>query len=134
MMLNPSTASALRNDPTVERCERRARSWGYGGFRVTNLFAWRATDPRNLKATPDPVGPENDAHLLRGTRWADRVFAAWGVHGSHRDRASEVLAELHGRGTALYHLGLTRDGHPRHPLYVAYSTKPTLWIHPETNP
>ena len=63
VMLNPSTATELQNDPTVERCERRARALGFGAFRVTNIFAFRATDPRVMRADPDPVGPGNDAAI-----------------------------------------------------------------------
>jgi hypothetical protein len=66
IMLNPSTATEFQNDPTVERCERRARALGYGAFRVTNIFAWRATDPRDMRAAPDPVGAENDRDLRLG--------------------------------------------------------------------
>src|SRR3954469_17706712 len=64
LMLNPSTADETVNDPTVARCARRARSWGYGGLVVTNLFAFRATDPSGLRAAPDPVGPEDDAAIV----------------------------------------------------------------------
>ena len=123
-MLNPSTATELRNDPTIERCERRARRLGYPAFAIANLFAYRATDPRDLKRAADPVGPENDS-LLRGWQaGAALTLAAWGVHGAHRGRAQQVLALLSG---PLHHLGLTRDGHPRHPLYVSYDTQPQLW-------
>ena len=66
VMLNPSTATEVQNDPTVERCERRARALGFGGFRVTNIFAWRDTDPRQMRAAADPVGPGNDAAILEG--------------------------------------------------------------------
>jgi hypothetical protein len=134
VMLNPSTASELHNDPTVERCERRARALGFGGFRVTNIFAWRATRPRDLKQARDPVGPANDAHLVEGAAWADRIVAAWGVHGAHRGRGAAVARKLRAAGHGLHHLGLTRDGHPRHPLYVAYRTGPMPWTEPETNP
>ena len=68
VMLNPSTATEVQNDPTVERCERRARTLGFGGFRVTNIFAWRDTDPRNMKAAADPIGPHNDATLAELAR------------------------------------------------------------------
>jgi hypothetical protein len=69
-MLNPSTATEVQNDPTVERCERRARALGFGAFRVLNIFAWRATDPRDMRAAADPVGPENDAAILDSLPWA----------------------------------------------------------------
>ncbi len=127
VMLNPSTATELQNDPTVERCERRARALGYGGFRVCNIFAWRATDPRALRRVPDPVGPDNDAAIAESAPWADRVICAWGTHGAHLARGPAVEGLLRRSGAALFHLGLTRHGHPRHPLYVAYAESPRPW-------
>jgi hypothetical protein len=129
VMLNPSTATEVQNDPTVERCERRARALGFGGFRVTNIFAWRDTDPRAMRRAADPVGPGNDAAILDGARWADRIICAWGTHGAHLGRGPEVEALLRGTGLRLAHLGLTKDGHPKHPLYIAYSQEPQEW-HP----
>ncbi len=128
VMLNPSTATEVQNDPTVERCERRARALGFGAFRVTNIFAWRATDPRAMRATPDPVGPGNDAAILEGAHWGDRIIAAWGTHGAHLDRGRAVEAMLRRTGRPLFHLGLTRHGHPGHPLYIAYSRQPEPWV------
>ncbi len=127
IMLNASTATEVQNDPTVERCERRARTLGYGAFRVSNIFAWRDTDPRKMRAAGDPVGPANDAAILEGASWAECNVAAWGAHGTHLDRGAHVSALLQGADTPLYHLGLTKDGHPRHPLYVAYARQPELW-------
>lgn len=127
VMLNPSTADELRNDPTVARCERRARVLGFQGLRVVNLFGWRATDPRDMRAQADPVGPGNDDAIMQAAAWADQVICAWGVHGAHLGRGAQVAAMLRGRGHRLVHLGLTRDGHPRHPLYVAYEQQPVLW-------
>ncbi len=127
VMLNPSTATEIRNDPTVERCERRARTLGYGGFRVCNIFAWRATDPRALRRAADPVGPDNDAAIAESAPWADQVICAWGTHGTHMGRGPAVEALLRGTGAALFHLGLTKHGHPRHPLYVAYAEAPRRW-------
>ena len=127
VMLNPSTATEMQNDPTVERCERRARALGYGAFRVTNIFAWRDTDPRKMRAAPDPVGPANDAAILDGANWADRVVAAWGTHGAHLGRGPRVAGLLREAGHGLYHLGLSKDGHPKHPLYIAYAQQPEPW-------
>ncbi|MDR9427799.1 MAG: DUF1643 domain-containing protein [Salibaculum sp.] len=127
VMLNPSTATEVQNDPTVERCERRARTLGFGGFRVTNIFAWRDTDPRKMRAATDPVGPENDAAIHEGALWADRVICAWGSHGAHLDRGRQVAALLRATEAPLFHLGLTKHGHPRHPLYIAYSQAPEPW-------
>lgn len=127
VMLNPSTATEVQNDPTVERCERRARHLGYGGFRVTNIFAWRATDPRDMRAAAAPVGPDNDATLIAGATWADHIIAAWGVHGAHLDRGPQVAQHLQGLGRPLFHLGLSKAGHPRHPLYLPYAQQPQTW-------
>lgn len=128
VMLNPSKATEVQNDPTVERCERRARALGYGGFRVANIFAWRETDPRKMRAAADPVGPDNDAVLRAACDWADVIIAAWGTHGAFLDRGPAVAALLRDTGCALHHLGLTKDGHPRHPLYVAYKQQPGIWF------
>ena len=127
VMLNPSTATEVQNDPTVERCERRARVLGFGAFRVCNIFAWRETDPKKMVAVKDPVGPENDIAIVEGCAWADRIICAWGAHGAHLDRGPEVERLMRGAGKPLYSLGLTQKGHPRHPLYIGYATQPALW-------
>lgn len=127
IMLNPSKATETANDPTIERCERRARSLGYGSFCAANLFAWRETDPAVLRKAPYPIGPANDAALLVVSNWATTVLAAWGVHGTLHDRAAEVSPKLRAAGSGLFHLGLTKEGHPRHPLYVSYATQPARW-------
>lgn len=127
IMLNPSTATEVQNDPTVERCERRARALGFGAFRVTNIFAFRATDPRVMRAAPDPVGPGNDAAILQSLGWADAVVCAWGNHGLHLDRGARVEAMLRAAGAPLTHLGLTGQGQPRHPLYIGYDRQPEPW-------
>jgi len=127
VMLNPSTATEVQNDPTVERCERRARALGFGAFRVTNIFAFRATDPRVMRAEFDPVGPGNDATILESVFWADTVVCAWGNHGQHMNRGQVVREMLRGTGARLTHLGLTGQGQPRHPLYVAYDQRPLTW-------
>ncbi|WP_415401299.1 DUF1643 domain-containing protein [Tateyamaria sp. SN3-11] len=130
VMLNPSTATEVQNDPTVERCERRARTLGYGSFAVTNIFAWRDTDPRAMKAASDPVGPGNDAAIFDRATWADDVIAAWGTHGAHLDRGATVAALLHRTDRPLYHLGLSKAGHPKHPLYLPYTQHPERWSAP----
>ena len=127
VMLNPSTATEVANDPTVERCERRARALGAGAFRVCNLFAFRATDPRRLKAAADPVGPGNDAALHDGAHWADTILCAWGSHGAQLGRDAAASALLAASGRPLVCLGTTRAGAPRHPLYVSYATLPRPW-------
>ena len=131
ILLNPSTATEVQNDPTVERCERRARALGFGGFRVTNIFAYRATDPKVMRAQADPVGPGNDAAIHDSLEWAsgagDRVICAWGTHGAHRERGAAVEELLRASGRDLHHLGLTKSGAPKHPLYIGYDRQPEPW-------
>ena len=127
IMLNPSRATERQNDPTIERCERRARALGYGAFRACNLFALRETDPANLKRHDAPEGPDNDLVLLDSCLWGDAILCAWGVHGVHRGRADHIEAMLRATKEPLLSLGLTRQGHPRHPLYVSYATRPEPW-------
>ena len=124
LMLNPSTADEHRNDPTVARCETRARAMGFGGVMIANIFAFRATRPVDLKQAGEPIGALNDAVLRHWTNCAGMTVAAWGVHGDHRGRGREVARGIDG---ALHHLGLTKHGHPRHPLYVSFDTAPVEW-------
>ncbi|KQI73465.1 hypothetical protein AN191_00760 [Loktanella sp. 5RATIMAR09] len=127
VMLNPSKATEVQNDPTVERCERRARALGFGAFQVTNIFAWRETDPFAMRKAADPVGPDNDAAICGGAEWADQIIAAWGTHGAHCDRGRQTEMLLRGLGKPLYTLGLSKHGHPKHPLYISYAQQPVLW-------
>jgi len=127
VMLNPSTATEVQNDPTVERCERRARTLGYGAFRVCNIFAWRDTDPKKMRKAQDPVGPFNDQAIKDACIWADAVICAWGTHGEHLQRGPAVEALMRGTKKPLYHLGLSKAGHPKHPLYIGYAQQPELW-------
>lgn len=119
--LNPSTADETRDDPTVRRCIRFAQDWGYGALCMTNLFAIRATDPKVMLGAANPVGPDNDETLILMTRYAGIVVAAWGAHGGHRERDQWAQQAMLGK---LHHLGLTKDGKPRHPLYLRADTKP----------
>jgi hypothetical protein len=119
-MLNPSTADERRNDATIERCQRRATRWGYGGLVVTNLFAWCSTDPAGLRRAADPVGAANDAAILSAARDAGLVVCAWGACGSYRGRSAAVLNLLRSRGVTLHSLGRTKCGEPVHPLYIGY--------------
>lgn len=127
VMLNPSTATEFQNDPTVERCERRARALGYGAFRVTNIFAYRATDPKVMRAQADPVGPGNDAAIAESAAWADQIICAWGSHGAYLARGAAVTQLLRATDKTLSHLGLTQGGEPKHPLYIGYAVQPVVW-------
>lgn len=124
IMLNPSGADASRDDPTIRRCMGFARAWGFGGVDVVNLFAARTPHPALLRRRRRPVGPDNDRHLLRVCRAAGLVIAAWGVHGAWQGRDRAVLSLLARAGLAPRCLGLTQDGHPRHPLYLPRRTQP----------
>jgi len=125
--LNPSTADESKNDPTVTRCINFSRAWGGGGFVMLNAFAYRATDPLLMKAQDDPVGPDNDRWLVHYHQRAQFTVAAWGVHGAFRDRQRQVLELLEGN-RPLYCLGLTKDGHPKHPLYLPNTSQPVLYL------
>jgi hypothetical protein len=117
VMLNPSTADAAADDPTIKRCKAFARREGCGGIAVVNLFGLRATDPRALPEHADPVGPANDWFLRLHAQGASRAVAAWGAHGMLRGRAAEVARMLEAvPGIRLECLGVTKDGHPKHPL------------------
>lgn len=137
IMLNPSTADESNNDPTVERCERRARDMGFTRMVVANIFALRSTDPSVLYRVEDPVGPDNDrmivsaASVSKAGAAVTTVVCAWGTHGALGARGLAVRGMLVQAGLGpVYHLGLTKDGHPRHPLYIGYKTKPQAWLPP----
>ncbi|MCV3736664.1 DUF1643 domain-containing protein [Rhizobium sp. TRM96647] len=123
IMLNPSRADAGTDDPTIRRCIAFSRLWGYSGMLVVNLFALCATHPDTLYGVSDPVGPENDAYIAAAFRSTagsasagPDIVAAWGAHPLAAGRTALVLAAAGGNVRCL---GATRDGHPRHPLYVA---------------
>lgn len=116
VMLNPSTADETRDDPTIRRCLAFARAWRCGSLNVLNLFALRATDPRELRVADDPIGPENDWYL-DGLDRRSLIVAAWGEQGRLHGRGARVAAML-GEGR-LRCLGKTKSGEPRHPLYLA---------------
>lgn len=122
IMLNPSTADASTDDATIRKCMKFARTWGNGGIVVVNLFAYRATDPAELRKADDPIGPENDGVISRlvGLSLIGDTVAAWGVHGAMNGRDRRVMGIL--RYVKPRCLGVTKDRHPRHPLYVADAT------------
>lgn len=126
VMLNPSTADATLDDPTIRRCVGFARTWGYGGIVVTNLYAFRATCPRDLWGAADPVGPGNDEAIRTAAVAAGLLVCAWGNHGSVDGRAAAVLDWLRRIGVTPHALKVTGAGQPAHPLYLPAAAKPTL--------
>ena len=123
--LNPSTADHEKNDPTVTRMCNFSKKWGYDGLKLLNIFALRSTDPRELKNTVDPIGPDNDAWIKRVARVDGQdVVCAWGVHGAYKHRGADVMNDLLLASRAnVSVLGWTKDGWPRHPLYLSADTK-----------
>lgn len=128
VMLNPSTADAAQDDPTIRRCSGFARQWDCGRLVVLNLFAFRATDPKDLKRASDPVGPDNEAWFRRQMQSLPAetrgpVVCGWGVHGDHLGQDQVALGWLDDLGITPVALGLTSYGFPKHPLYVPYSAE-----------
>lgn len=122
IMLNPSTADALEDDPTIRRCINFAKLWGCGRLEVRNLFAYRATDPRELKRCDDPVGPENNDHIIQAAATAHKIVLAWGTKGTLMGRDREVYKMV-----AQYKpecLDISKGGHPKHPLFVPAERQP----------
>jgi len=122
VMLNPSTADADRDDPTIRRCIAIARRAGAGALVVANLCALRATDPAALRHADDPVGPGNAAVLRAMVADGAPIVCAWGAGGVRSADPGPFLADAAAAGVRLLALGLTRDGHPRHPLFVPAAT------------
>lgn len=131
IMLNPSTADLLKNDPTIERCERRTRMLGFGAIYVGNAFAFRATQPDDMKAHDDPIGNLNDASLralMNMAKWSGgKVIVGWGKDGGFRGRSKEVVDIALDCGVQLYCLAYCKNGQPQHPLYIPYEEKMKPW-------
>lgn len=130
VMLNPSTADAFVLDPTIKRCVSFTRSWGADALEVVNIFSLRSTDPGELyKHTWGFRGddPSNDQSIVAACTGAIRVVAGWGRHGALDHRGDVVRKLLAARGVRLYHLGLNKDGSPKHPLYLKGGTEPQEW-------
>lgn len=130
VMMNPSTADLTADDPSVAKCGRYARAWGYGGLYVGNTFAYRATDKKRLVEVDDPVGPDNDFHLVAMAKLACIVVFAYGQPGHPRLRTrGPELARLLMReaGIRPHVLRLANDGTPYHPLYLKETLQPIAW-------
>ena len=124
VMLNPSTADAAEDDPTIRRCIKFARDWGFNGIRVTNLFAYRATNPDELGKTNDPFGPENSEYLR--SAFGPITVCAWGSH-KYVGRVNQNTDVFERENTAFLCLGYNQDGSPKHPLYVPANRGLSPW-------
>lgn len=136
IMLNPSTADHQVNDPTITRCLQPALAGGkFGGLEVANLFPLRSTDPDGLLRHSAPLGDRPDRNtgaIMDAIDRCSMVICAWGAHRAAPGQAAEVLRIIRmcGRGSLLHHLGLNKDGSPKHPLYIAASTRPQQFGRP----
>ena len=119
--LNPSTADEEVDDPTIRKCSGYAQNWGYGGFMMVNLFAYRTTLPSNLKKVKYPVGSKNDKYIVILSKKADITVAAWGNNGNLYSRDKKVLSLV----PNLMCLKVNKSGQPAHPLYLKKDLKLT---------
>ncbi len=120
--LNPSTADENTDDPTLTRCINYAKSWGFGGVCMANLFAYRATEPKDMKAAKNPIGYDNNEWLKKLSKEAGLVVAAWGNDGSYQGRSEQVKQLL----PNIHCLKINKSGEPAHPLYQKSNLKPVL--------
>lgn len=129
IMLNPSTADADVDDPTIRKCVGFAKFWGYEAILIVNLFAFRATDPNDLyEYDGHLVGPLNSIYIERAVISSDYVVAAWGTKGSYREADKLVEAQVtQDLGRSMHCLKLSKAGHPWHPLYVPYAQSPQIY-------
>lgn len=131
IMLNPSTATADEDDPTIRRCIAFSRAWHFGRLLIVNIYALRSTDPAGLWTVDDPVGPDNDEHIRAAIRQATRVVCAWGAN-AEPDRSAHVLELVRSLERVPHCLGTTKAGEPRHPLYIRSDTPLEVLTAPET--
>ncbi|WP_318521858.1 DUF1643 domain-containing protein [Photobacterium leiognathi] len=121
--LNPSTADETEDDPTIRRCINFAKSWGYGGLCMANLFAYRATQPEDMKRASDPIGDKNDETLILLAQNAGVIVGAWGNDGIFLNRSEDVRALI----SELNVLKVNKSGEPAHPLYLKSTLTPIKW-------
>lgn len=125
--LNPSTADAFSDDPTIRRCTSFTKSFGYKKIYMVNLFAFRATDPAAMKRAADPIGARNDEFLLSMASESEIIIACWGNHGRFMDRDKAVLELL--KNYDIHALKINNDGSPAHPLYLKGDSKLQIFQH-----
>lgn len=132
VLLNPSTANETVEDPTIKACIKFSQNFGYDGFYVTNLFAFRTKSPNVLKKSEDPIGDENDKYIKEYARKSKLVVIAWGNHGNFLNRNNEVLKILSEIKTP-HCLAVTNLGNPKHPLYIKRNTNTQEWLETDLN-
>ncbi|MCW1927365.1 DUF1643 domain-containing protein [Bhargavaea beijingensis] len=123
IMLNPSTADAIKPDPTLRKCVGFAERNGFGSLEVLNLYSYRATKPADLWKSGELRHPDNDIHLKEAISGADKIIVSWGIHGRRNRRYQDILEYIQEAGKVPYCLGKTKCGMPRHPLMLAYATQ-----------
>ena len=121
--LNPSTADAYQDDPTIRRCIGFAKDWGYGGLEIVNLFAFRTPYPEALKQAENPVGPRNRYYLRKAIQQTELQVAIWGNDGTYLNQAAKTIKLF----THLHAIRVNQSGEPAHPLYLPKHLKPFLW-------
>jgi len=122
--LNPSTADETEDDPTIGRCISFSKSWGYGGVYMLNLFAFRATQPKDMFNAQNPIGLENNSYIEIYSKKVDKIVCAWGNHGTYKNRGNEIREKF----DKLFYLKLNQTGEPAHPLYLKSELVPKKWI------
>lgn len=122
VMLNPSKADHEIDDPTIKRVVSFSQDWKFDGALVVNLYAWRATDPRELYLGGDVVGPRNDQYIRAALLVSSTVVCAWGKAGPDKNRPAQVLQLIRAAGHRPLALRVNKDGNPGHPLYIAGDT------------
>ena len=122
--LNPSTADETEDDPTIGRCISFSKSWGYGGVYMLNLFAFRATQPKDMFNAQNPIGLENNSYIEIYSKKVEKIVCAWGNHGTYKNRGNEIREKF----DKLFYLKLNQTGEPAHPLYLKSELVPKKWI------
>lgn len=123
IMLNPSTADAQIDDATIRSCIRLTKGLGYGSFEVVNIFGFRATDPRDLELAEEPIGPMNERIVAAAIMRCDTIICAWGAHRMAERNSNYLLGRIRAYRPAAYCFGKTKNGSPKHPLYVKSGTE-----------
>lgn len=123
VMLNPSTADARKDDPTIRSCVRLVTALGYGSLEVVNVFGYRATNPKELTVAADPIGPDNEKIVMSAINRCDVVICAWGAHPMAERNTTFLRGHIQSRRPTAYCFGKTKGGAPKHPLYIKSGTE-----------